>query len=445
MRLAATLAFAVVACSEMRASADQLSAGEASKLKMNPDFVVGLKQPTAMAVLPDGRMVITERQGGVKVRTTAGKLVEAGTIPVNASWGELGLLNVLPHPDFNANKKLFVYFSADDSMGGTGKNRHRLATIELGADNKLKLDTIKVLLQNLEGPSNHNGGGLTILGDKIFVGVGDSGHNSNAPVNSPITNYFGTCLTNGNGKVLRVNLDGSIPADNPLQGKSVSACKAPNQAPSEQSKSPRTEIWAWGLRNPFRIWGDPKTGNVWVGDVGEITYEEIDVIPKSGGKHFGWPYREGAEGKPKTSCKSIAPDVGECVDPVYYCEANGHNTPDNPAIPNDCESMTGGRILDHCSWPASLRGSYVFGDFTTQKVWTLPVNPSRDGVVGQRRELMTTDAGGPVQFVEHEGSLYVVVHSDKGRIVQVSPRTASDACAPIGPPPPPKAAPPPKK
>src|SRR3970282_2174488 len=120
----------------------------------------------------------------------------------------------------------------------------------------------------------------------------------------------------------------------------------------------REDIWAWGFRNPWRFWFDGETGNLWVGDVGEVTFEEIDVIPQTGGgKHYGWPWREGGEGHPVAKCQDIQPS-GACLDPAYYCRHGG----DQGGIDGNCESITGGVIVDSCQFPASFRGKYFFGD-----------------------------------------------------------------------------------
>src|SRR5690606_26887980 len=267
------------------APADTLAQGQPSSLlDVDDEFVTGVTEPTAIAFLPDGSALITEQGGTVHLRTTAGMLVNAGSIQVDRAKfrGEQGLLNVLPHPDFAENRLLYFYY--------TTSNDKRVVTIELGEDNRLKLDTQRVIVSGIVYPpgpgfsGNHNGGALTIYGGKLYIGAGDGGSNSDAAVSSmTVGNYYGTCLTVLNGKILRVNLDGSIPEDNPLVGKTVTGCAGnENTEPSMTSSDPRTEIWAWGLRNPWRIWADPKTGNLWVGDVGEITYEEINVIPKEG-------------------------------------------------------------------------------------------------------------------------------------------------------------------
>ncbi len=414
------------------ARADTLADGVSEQLDIDDEFIVGVSQPTAVAFLPDGRVLVAERTGDLVLRTADGTMTTAGSFDVNSQAGEQGLLNVLPHPDFENNHLLFFYYSAGAGIGGSNDQRHRVVTIELGDDNLLDMSTETVLVTDLKGPANHNGGGITIFDDYLFIGTGDTGNNSNSPPGQNIRNYYPTCFTNAQGKVLRVHLDGSIPSDNPLVGKTVTACgDSPGVVPSTTSTEPREEVFAWGFRNAFRVWADPMTGNVWVGNVGEITYEMIQVVPPSGALHFGWPFREGNEGLGVDECQNFEPNVGDCAPAAYRCEqsdgANGNAPPDNPDVPNDCDSITGGLILNGCQWPTQLEGRYVFGDYQSQRVWTLPINAERNDVIGEREDLMTMN-GGPVHFAEYDGSLYVVAHSGNGHVTRISPKNPEASC-----------------
>ncbi|HYO97106.1 MAG TPA: PQQ-dependent sugar dehydrogenase [Polyangiaceae bacterium] len=424
------------------ALADTLAAGDAATLlNIDDGFIGGLMLPTALAFLPDGRIVVTQKAGAVRLFEANGMpaaVSTIGTFTVDTE-SEKGLLNVLVHPEFATNRLLIFYYSAADggtpppmgTGGGSDNNRHRVVTIRLGENNMLEMATQKVLLQNLRGPANHDGGALSIYGDKLFVGVGDTGANSGvAPSAMRVTNYASTCLTDPNGKVLRINLDGTIPTDNPLVGKASSACGAlPGGPPGAATMTGvRTEIFAWGFRNPWRVWADPKSGNLWVGDVGEVTYEEINVVPKAGGKHFGWPFREGDQGMAATQCAGIAPG-SNCVDPAYFCQHSDNTMqPANPAVARECNSLTGGIILDACEWPASIQGRYVFGDYESRQSWSLAVNAARDGVSGQRAGLFAGEGAGPVHYAENAGALSVVMHAGNGRVTRISPKMPEASC-----------------
>src|SRR5207244_3667210 len=132
-------------------------------------------------------------------------------------------------PAFASNGRLFFYYSASDAIGGVDDDRNRAVSITLKGDGTLDKASEKVLVRGLEGRANHDGGALAIGPDgKLYIGDGDSGCNSGQATEPPYTptNFFATCLShNGNGKIMRVNLDGSIPSDNPLVGKSnVTQC-----------------------------------------------------------------------------------------------------------------------------------------------------------------------------------------------------------------------------
>jgi glucose/arabinose dehydrogenase len=353
-------------------------------------------------------------------------------------------LNVVVDPRFSSNHLLYFYYSASAEAGGTDVDRHRVVSMKLDDAGTLDLSSEQILVRGLMGPDNHNGGGLGIFGDYLFIGTGDTGNNSFSTPGDDIGNYFGSCLTNAQGKVLRVHLDGSIPDDNPLVGKTVTACPStPGEMPSTTSAEPREEIFAWGFRNPFRLWADPKTGNVWVGNVGESTFEMVQLVPPSGGLHYGWPYREGNHGQGSDACQVTEPNVGNCTDAIYICEQSdnggGYSTPapNDPDVENYCDSISGGLILDGDEWPSTFQGRYVFGDFQNERVWTLPVNDARNDVIGERDDLLRTQDGGPVSFAEFDGALYVVVHAGNGHITRIAPKdsepsTGSPSSSPQG-------------
>jgi glucose/arabinose dehydrogenase len=383
------------------------------------DVVAGLGPTTDVAFLPDGRMLITEKTGALKLRSPDGTVRVAAQLPVDTR-SEKGLLGVVVDPDFARTRRIFLYYSLADAAGGTPLDRHRVVSAPLREDGTLDLAAQTILVRGLRGPANHDGGGLAIGPDgRLYVGVGDTGCNSGERPEPPYapTNYFATCLTNANGKILRVNLDGSIPADNPLANvAAVTACgDVCSQPVSGATGAPRREIWAWGFRNPWRFSFDPRTGRLWVGDVGEVTYEEVDVA--EAGRHHGWPWREGRHGWPRSRCRQISPDAGECAEPVYECR----HGPSAGGIDGGCQSITGGVFPDSPSWPASHRGLYLFGDNANGRLWTLTPDSARRGVLpGSRREVGRVQ-GMPVSFrIGPDGAAYVAVLP--GRVVRIRPR-----------------------
>jgi glucose/arabinose dehydrogenase len=380
--------------------------------------VSGLGETTDLAFLPDGRMLVTEKGGALElVDRGAPRLV--GRFPVDDA-SEKGLLGVVVDPEFARTRRIILYLSLANSAGGTDLDRNRVISVRLGANDAVEPGSERVLVRGLRGPANHDGGGMAIGPDGLlYIGVGDSGCNNGRDPEPPRdpTNYFATCLENGNGKILRVGLDGSIPADNPLVGvERATSCGAICGTPvlSRPLAPPRRDIWAWGFRNPWRFAFDPVTGLLWVGDVGEVTWEEIDIAEK--GRHHGWPWREGRHGWPRARCREITPDAGDCVDPVYECDRARHAGQGDVG----CQSITGGEFLAAPRWPAPLRDRYVFGDNANLKLWTLQLTADRRGVVrGSRRDLAVAK-GMPVSFRRGpDGDVYLAILP--GEVLRISP------------------------
>ncbi|HEX4337405.1 MAG TPA: PQQ-dependent sugar dehydrogenase [Polyangiaceae bacterium] len=406
------------------AKADELSADAASTFELST-FMTALELPTALEFLPDGRTVVTEKMGRVVVRLPNGDHVVAGNLNVDSKT-EKGLLNVIAHPRFAENHLLIFFYS---SAGAPDNDKQKISLIRLGDDNHLELSSEQVLVKGLRGPDDHEmGGGLAIDSTgNLLVGVGDTGCRAKKLPEPPFTptNYFATCLTNGNGKILRIGLDGSIPKDNPLTAVD-SATSCGNACGDDAFKlpkaEPRKDIWTWGLRNPWRIWVDPQTGNVWTADVGDIAHEEIDVIPKEGGHHYGWPFREGPAGHPVAECRRVTPDRGDCVDPAYYCRHDD--------VPGDadsgCKSINGGLIVDDCRWPDGYRGRYFFGDNANGKLWSLEPNVARDGIVaGSRKDVGKADGFVVDMDLGSDASLYVTVMRippEESKVIRITPK-----------------------
>lgn len=415
--------------------ADALSADAAAAFDLTT-FMGGLELPTALEFLGDGRIVVAEKMGRVLVRLPNGDRVVAGKLDVDAKT-EKGLLNVIAHPRFAQNRLLIFYYSAANAPES---DKHKIALIRLGDDSLLDMKSEQVLLKGLRGPDDHEmGGGLAIDSTgNLLVGVGDTGCRAKKlpePPHAP-ANYFATCLSNGNGKILRIGLDGTIPSDNPLV--SVTEATACGDTCSEDvfklpKREPRHDIWVWGVRNPWRIWVDPQTGRAWTADVGDIAHEEIDVIPKEGGRHYGWPFREGAAGHPVSECRKVTPDRGDCVEPAYYCRHD-----DVPGTADSgCKSINGGLIVDDCRWPDGYRGRYFFGDNANGRIWSLDTTPGRDGIVpGSRRDIGKADGFVVDMDVGGDGALYLTVMRippDESKILRIFPKVPRACDASVGP------------
>ncbi|MCW5893119.1 MAG: PQQ-dependent sugar dehydrogenase [bacterium] len=341
--------------------------------------VDGLAQPTAVAFLPDGRLVILERGGAVRLWTPDDGLRPApvGRFPV-CTASEMGLLGVAVDPEFASNRRLFLYLThppgGDPARCGEGSQAGRRNRVVRTTLDGAALGPAEVILDGLRTDNgNHDGGGLVVGPDGfLYVGVGDTGRGDfGAPGAS--TNPYARDREAPEGKILRLTRDGAPAPGNPFAGQGGAA----------------PLVYALGLRNPFRFTIDVTTGLLWVADVGQNTFEEIDVV--RAGDDLGWPRCEGRE--PVSQCP------GGTVPPVYVYAHGG-----------DDASVTGGPFWD---------GDYVFGDFVLGRVWTASLAAARTGFAAAP-EVLVRDVGGPVDFVVGpDGALWIVAFQ-RGRVLRVA-------------------------
>lgn len=293
---------------------------------------------------------------------------------------ERGLLGLALHPRFPEDPRLFVGYTHDE--GGT-KSQVSSFVVKAG-----KLDTAHEtrILQLTQPYSNHNGGHLAFGPDGLlYIGFGDGGSGGD-----PLGN--GQKLETLLGKMLRIDVDVSgeserpygIPKDNPFVG-----------------GGGLPEIYATGLRNPWRYSFDRQNGELWVGDVGQDVWEEIDVVVKGG--NYGWSVREGFRCYP--------PDASDCtkdglIDPVtvyQHPDANQHR------------SVTGGFVYRGSTLP-DLVGSYVFADYVTGEIWALPQSQRE---TGHKAEALLESGLNVSSFAEDEaGELYVLDYGG-GRVLRL--------------------------
>ncbi len=242
-------------------------------------FVGGLTSPTAMEFAPDGRLFVAEKGGTLRVINQDGQLQEEPFVDISgktATAGERGLLGVAFDPDFAANGYVYVYYT----QSAPGKRQPYNKVVRFTADPAnadRALAGSETLLFRLPGLTNrnHNGGAIHFGNaddvnerDKLYVAVGENGReNAAQSLNSLL------------GKMLRINRDGTIPEDNPFYIKTSGKNKA---------------IWARGLRNPFTFDVQPGTGRIFINDVGQQTWEEIN--DGKAGANYGWPRYEGPNG-----------------------------------------------------------------------------------------------------------------------------------------------------
>ncbi|MGE0080979.1 MAG: sorbosone dehydrogenase family protein [Thiohalomonadaceae bacterium] len=271
-----------------------------------------------------------------------------------STGGEGGLLGMAFHPDFAGNGQVFLSYTSPGAPLTSRIARFRRA------GNALDPASEQTVLTLAQPSTNHNGGHLAFGPDGfLYIGFGDGGGGGDDAQNT--ANLFGA--------LLRIDVNGAmpyaIPPDNPLVG-----------------AAGRGELWAWGLRNPWRFSFDRGTGELWLGDVGQDQWEEVDVIDRGG--DYGWNIREGAHCFQAADCNTSG-----LIDPVAeYSHELG------------C-SITGGYVYRGSAIPP-LRGGYVFGDYCSGRVWAL------DPATARFTQFLDSDLR-IVSFAEDNvGELYVV-------------------------------------
>ena len=230
--------------------------------------VGGLASPTAMEFAPDGRLFVAEQRGTLRVVKAGGRLATFLNISGRVDRaGERGLLGIAFDPGFSSNHYVYLYYTRRAT--GTTPAHNRVIRVTAHGDRVVKGSEKLILrLDNLSSATNHNGGAIHFGKDgKLYVAVGDNARSANAQ-----------SLRNLKGKMLRINKDGSIPRYNPFYKRATGRNRT---------------IWALGLRNPFSFAVQPHTGNVFINDVGEQTWEEINRGAE--GANYGWPRYEGPE------------------------------------------------------------------------------------------------------------------------------------------------------
>lgn len=299
------------------------------------------------------RFLVLEQRGRVVAVTTAGAketlidLVDEVRMP--KGYSEEGVLAAAFHPKFTENKTLFLW----QTTRVTGKLQTILTRRVLGKEG------VETLLTLDQPYANHNGGDLRFGADgMLYLSIGDGGSQGDPHRHAQ---DLGSLF----GKILRLDVDHAgngkpyaIPADNPFVGR-AGACP---------------EIWAYGLRNVWRMAFDPATGELWAGDVGQNSHEEVDVIVKGG--NYGWNLREGF------SSFNDGAKATDMIDPVYdYPRTQGL-------------SVTGGFVYHGAAIPA-LRGAYLFADWGMRTMWSL----RRDGGKAEVQRIAGCP-GGPASFGE---------------------------------------------
>jgi glucose/arabinose dehydrogenase len=350
----------------------------------------GFAGPTAMAFLPNGDILLTEKIGNLR-KISGGTVTTVTTFPTTCTASEMGLLGVAIDPSFTASGNGFVYLYRSSTDNGncsdlsTRFNRVERITLSGGAYVAGSHTTLLSGIRTDGG--NHNAGTLRIGPDnKLYVSVGDTGIGDGGPPGAS-TNPYAQAMNSLNGKVLRLELSGAPAAGNPFTG----------------TPGARPEIWALGFRNPYRMSFDQFSGRLWAGDVGQETLEEIDVVQPGG--NYAWPR---CEGNLPAGCM-VAGDVA----PVYVYPRTGTGV--------SGRSVTGGSVSG-ASYGVLPR-HYIFGDFIARKLWSVPLNAARDNFAATPVDFVT-NADGPVDIVTGpQGDIYYVAWN-AGEVRRVTPNYA---------------------
>lgn len=296
----------------------------------------GLSQPLGLFHAGDGRLFIVEQGGTIRIWQN-GALLEKPFLDIQdrvTSGGEKGLLGLAFHPKFSENRRFFVNYTSP-----TGGLHTVISEFKVGdLPNEADKNSERILLTIPQPFANHNGGDIVFGPDGfLYIGTGDGGSG-----NDPQGN--GQSLSTPLGKMLRIDVDQKaggkeygIPADNPFIGRE-------NVLP---------EIWAYGLRNPWRFSFDGTTGLLYAGDVGQSAREEVDVIRK--GRNYGWNIMEG------TIC---TPGVNPT------CDKSPFEPPILDYPRSDGITVIGGYVYRGKAIP-NLAGAYLYGDFGSGRVWAL--------------------------------------------------------------------------
>ncbi|MCM2277862.1 MAG: PQQ-dependent sugar dehydrogenase [Oligoflexia bacterium] len=357
-------------------------AGIAAQTLENAFPELRFSRPVALVAPRDGtqRLFVVEQDGRIQVfrnsaATDASKvfldLAPIAFSPSDGGGSEEGLLGLAFDPQFRSNGELYVYYSAREPR------RNVLARYRVSEDPDRAEITSGTVLLEIEKPySNHNGGALVFGADgMLYVSVGDGGGAGDPENNAQDKSVL-------LGKILRIDpkskVPYGIPQDNPFVGESGA----------------RGEIWAYGLRNPWRMSFDRLTGELWLGDAGQSSWEEIDRVKK--GDNLGWRVFEGRhpyanpEGLPAS--RFVAPFLEYPND-----ETGGH-------------AVIGGAVY-RGSRLSSLFGKYLYGDFVSGRIWA--VDPKDSATLAQIATLEGVSAFGE----DEAGELYLLSYAD-GRVMK---------------------------
>ncbi|MCL4870087.1 MAG: PQQ-dependent sugar dehydrogenase [Anaerolineae bacterium] len=371
------------------APSQQSAQGSTSPVFLNAEEVAtGFASATGVTNAGDTRLFVTEAAGLIRIVLADGTVLATPFLDISdrvAVGFQGGLLSLAFHPNYTSNGYFYVYYTHENGS----QLYSRLSRFTVTADPNIANPASEQIVLTLSQPFGDNNGGDLHFGPDgyLYLSTGDGGDFGDPANNGQRTD---TLL----GKLLRLDVNGggnpaecdaaglyTIPANNPLVDGAGGACD---------------EIWAIGLRNPWRFSFDRSTGDLYIGDVGEFTREEINFAPasSSGGENYGWRCWEGTQPGPViTGCGP----AGNYDMPIFDYDHGA----------NGC-AVTGGYVYRGTAWP-QLQGVYVFADFCSGNFWTISGNPI-DGWDVQFQGKILPSFSSPSGFGEGvDGELYVIL------------------------------------
>lgn len=377
MRRTLALLAVVAGCSSGTDSSGSITTPPNFTLKLQ-EVASGLNSPVYLTAPPgDARMFVVEQPGRIRIIEN-GQLLSTPFLDISSrvlSGGERGMLSVAFHPQYRTNGFFFVYFT-----GPSGEIRVERFNVSSNPD-VANAGSAKVILTIPHPRSNHNGG-LALFGPDgmLFLGTGDGGGGGDPDLN-------GQNQTTLLGKILRIDVTHgdpySIPPENPFFGRTDA----------------RPEIWALGLRNPWRFAFDSTDDNLYIADVGQDAIEEVNVVPLSRARvNYGWNVLEGSTCYNSSSCSR----QGFQLPVLEYTHSNGQ-----------C-SITGGFVYRGSSLP-EIAGAYFYADYCAGWVrsfrYTGSVTDSRQWDVGSVGSITSfgEDASRELYLTSSNGRVYKFV------------------------------------
>ncbi len=354
---------------------------EMDGVQIEPAFPnLSFQRPVDFQYPEDGtnRVFVVEQAGTIYVFENDESVESAETFldiveNVSRQGNEEGLLGLAFHPEYSTNRYFYVYYSA------ANPRRSIVARYEADPDNPNQaLPGSETVLMEIPQPyGNHNGGQISFGPDGyLYIALGDGGSGGDPEEN-------GQDRTTLLGSIIRIDVDNpsegrmyGIPGDNPFAG---------------NDEGYREEIYAYGLRNPWRFSWDAETGQMWTGDVGQNAYEEIDIVES--GANYGWDIMEG----------------NHCFEPKTDCDREGLVLPIIEYPRSDGVSVTGGFVYRGSDVPA-LQGKYIYADYASGKIWALTFeeNEAVDNELLSNSDLAIASFG-----VDRDNELYMCAFDGK--------------------------------